>query len=147
MVDALALQLGIEERAAQCLPTDKLERLATLARQGHRVLMVGDGLNDAPALARAHASMSPANAADVCQVAADVVFQGTSLEAVTEVLATARLSGRLVRQNIALAILYNALAVPLAMAGLVTPLIAAIAMSSSSLIVVGNALRLARRSA
>jgi Cu2+-exporting ATPase len=89
--------------------------------------------------------MSTATAADVCQTAADVVFQGSSLAAVTEVLDTARRSLRLVRQNIAFAILYNAFAVPLAMLGLATPLTAAAAMSSSSLVVVGNALRLARR--
>ena len=77
--------------------------------------------------------MSPASAADVSQTAADVVFQGKSLRAVTETLGTARRSGALVRQNIVLAIGYNALAVPLAMAGYVTPLLAAVAMSSSSI--------------
>jgi P-type Cu2+ transporter len=89
--------------------------------------------------------MSPASAADVSQTAADVVFRGLSLDAVVETLEVARQSARRVRENIALAILYNALAVPLAMVGLVAPLIAAVAMSSSSLLVVGNALRLARR--
>jgi Cu2+-exporting ATPase len=86
--------------------------------------------------------MSPATAADVSQTAADVVFQGASLAAVGEALRVARRSGRLVRQNIAMAIGYNALAVPLAMLGYVSPLVAAAAMSSSSLLVVGNALRL-----
>jgi P-type Cu2+ transporter len=105
---------------------------------------VGDGLNDAPALAAAFVSMSPASAADVSQTAADVVFQGRSLRAVSETLAVARRSQALVRENIALAVAYNALAVPLAMLGLVTPPLAALAMASSSLIVLGNALRLCR---
>jgi Cu2+-exporting ATPase len=107
--------------------------------------MVGDGLNDAPALAAAWCSISPASAADVSQTAADIVFQGASLAAVGEVLDTARHSLAVIRENIGFALLYNAVAVPLAMLGLVTPPLAALAMSSSSLIVVGNALRLSRR--
>jgi Cu2+-exporting ATPase len=145
-VAQVADALGIAEWDARLAPADKAHRLAALAADGRHTLMVGDGLNDAPALAAADVSMSPSSAADVSQNAADIVFQGASLAAVGEAMVVARQSQNLVRQNLAFALLYNAVAVPLAMIGLVTPLLAAAAMSSSSLIVILNALRLHRRS-
>ena len=144
-VESVARTLGIEHYSAGLTPAEKVEALEGLAREGRRVLMVGDGLNDAPALSAAYVSLSPTTAADISQTAADAVFQGTRLRPVLETLAVARRSGALVRQNFALAIGYNLIAVPLAVAGFVTPLVAAICMSGSSLIVTGNALRLALR--
>jgi Cu2+-exporting ATPase len=123
-------------------PQDKLDLIARLQTSGHKVLMVGDGLNDGPALAAGHVSMAPGSASDVGQNAADAVFLGDSLLPVAKAVAAARRTMRVVRQNFVIAIGYNAIAVPLAFAGLVTPLVAALAMSGSSLIVVANALRL-----
>jgi Cu2+-exporting ATPase len=141
-VEAAAAAAHIGEWHAGLKPQEKIERLEALKAQGHRVLMAGDGLNDAPALASAYASVSPSTAADVSQTASDAVFQGAKLMAVIELLATARKTRHMAFQNFAIAFGYNLLFVPLAIAGLVTPLIAAIAMSTSSIIVTVNALRL-----
>ncbi len=137
--------VGIDTWRAEARPAAKAQHLAALATQGKHVLMVGDGLNDAPALAAAHASLSPTTAAEATQNAADAVFQGDALQPVVEALDVARRANRLMRQNLALALLYNLAAVPLAILGEVTPLVAAVAMSSSSLLVIGNSLRLGIR--
>ena len=142
-VGALARALGIKGDS-EMRPENKLALLETLKAQGHRPLMVGDGINDGPALAAAHASIAPGSASDVSQQAADAVFLSRTLMPVALAVAVARRTMRIVRQNFGFAIGYNVLAVPLALAGLATPLIAAIAMSLSSLVVVGNSLRLAR---
>jgi P-type Cu2+ transporter len=143
-VAAVAAELGIKSWRAGCSPADKTARLEALAAAGRRVLMVGDGLNDAPALAAAHVSASPSTAIDLSQTAADAVFQGERLQPVIELLDVARRANRLIRQNLGLALGYNLVTVPLAVLGLVTPLIAALCMSGSSLAVVANALRLRR---
>jgi Cu2+-exporting ATPase len=144
VVAAAAGAVGIAASRAACTPADKVAHLEALARAGRKVLMVGDGLNDAPALAAAHVSASPASAVDISQTAADAVFQGDRLQPVLELLRVAGRARRLIRQNLGLALTYNLIAVPLAMAGLATPLVAAVCMSGSSLLVVGNALRLGR---
>lgn len=143
-VHTVASQLGIADWVAGVHPGDKLARIEALRSAGHKVLMVGDGLNDAPALAGANVSIAPAEAADVGRNAADFVFFHPHLRAVVTALDISTRSGQLVRQNIGLAIIYNVIAVPIAVLGHVTPLIAALAMSLSSILVVANSLRLGR---
>ena len=144
-VRTLAGELGVQSYVAGVRPRGKVDRLKALAAAGGKPLMVGDGLNDAPALSAAHVSMAPASAADVGRMAADFVFLHESLEAVPLAIEVSRKAGSLIRQNFALAVLYNCIAVPLAVLGHTTPLIAALAMSSSSVIVVLNSLRLRRK--
>lgn len=142
-VEALAAELAIPAHA-EASPQAKLAALEALKAAGHRPLMVGDGLNDGPALAAAHASIAPGTASDASQQAADAVFIGEKLMPVALAIRVARRTMRIVRENFAFSILYNVLAVPLALFGYVTPLVAAIAMSVSSLVVVANSLRLAK---
>ncbi|OYX95988.1 MAG: nitrogen fixation protein FixI, partial [Novosphingobium sp. 35-62-5] len=129
---------------AAASPAEKQEAIQRLQNAGRKVMMAGDGLNDGPALAAAHASIAPGSASDVGRQAADMVFTADSLLAIPRAIRVSRQTMRVVRQNFVLAIGYNLLAVPLAILGHVTPLIAAAAMSTSSLIVVANSLRLVR---
>ncbi|MEZ0244456.1 MAG: heavy metal translocating P-type ATPase [Sphingomonas sp.] len=141
VVAPLARQLGLFARACMT-PGDKFDAVARLENAGHSVLMVGDGVNDGPALKRASVAMAPSAASDVGRQAADLVFFGDLLMPVPRAISAARRTMRIVRQNFAFAILYNVLAVPLAIGGMVTPLVAALAMSGSSIVVVANSLRL-----
>jgi P-type Cu2+ transporter len=136
-----AQSLGIHEWRAGVTPADKIARIDELKRQDVKVMMVGDGMNDAPALAAAHVSMSPVTATHLSQATADLVFLGEHLTPVVAAIGFSRKALRLMRQNLWLAAGYNLLAVPLAIAGLATPLVAAAAMSGSSLLVILNALR------
>ena len=145
-VERVAATLGIAIWQAAQTPVQKVAAIEALRAAGHSVLMVGDGLNDSPSLAAASVSASPASAADISQTVADVVFQGKHLAPVALLITIARRSQRVMRGNLALAIGYNALMVPLAVAGYVTPWLAAAAMSSSSLLVMANSFRLRRES-
>jgi Cu2+-exporting ATPase len=142
-VAAVAGQTGIDTCRAGETPSGKIARIKALQAEGHRVLMIGDGLNDAPALAAGHVSMAPASASDIGRMAADFVFTRETMLSVPFARDVALKAGRLVRQNFGLAIAYNCIAVPLAVAGMVTPLIAALAMSGSSIVVIANSMRLA----
>ncbi len=144
-VEKIAGQLDMACWRGRQTPADKIARIEEQKAKAHNVLMVGDGLNDAPALAAAHASLSPSTAADISQTTADAIFQGENLTAVVETLAVARASRQMALQNFAIALAYNAVFVPLAMAGVITPLLAAVAMSASSIGVTANALRLRAR--
>lgn len=137
----IGTEVGINDVQAELTPSGKLQIVEEARQQGAYTLMVGDGLNDAPALTAANVSISPATGLDITQNAADLVFQGSKLGAIFTALKAAVRARTLVRQNLGFSLVYNLAALPLAIAGQVTPLLAAAAMSSSSLIVILNALR------
>jgi Cu2+-exporting ATPase len=142
VVESLAHRLGIAEWQAEAMPDEKSARIASLQAEGHHVLMVGDGLNDTAALTAADVSISPASALDAARVASDIVLLGSDLTPIADSLVTAQSAVRRIRENFKIATIYNVIAVPIAIVGLATPLVAALAMSSSSIIVALNALRL-----
>lgn len=142
VVAATAHDLGIECFVASANPQGKVDHLEGLRAEGKRVAMIGDGINDAPALAAGYASMAPGGASDVGRAAADFVFLGDRLQSVALAVSVAKSARRLIMQNFGLAVAYNLIAVPVAVLGFASPLVAAIAMSVSSLVVIGNALRL-----
>ncbi len=140
--EQVARELGIDNVIAGAIPEDKIAAVDKLAAQGRKVLMIGDGLNDTAALARAHVSISPASALDVARVAADIIILGQDFAVISEAVETARSARSRIKENFALAAIYNMIAVPIALAGLATPLLAALAMSASSITVTLNSWRL-----
>jgi Cu2+-exporting ATPase len=144
VVDRVADELGIAERVAGASPEDKARRVEAMAARGAVVAMIGDGINDAPVLARAQVSIALASGAALAQSQADFVVANPSLLAIGEAMELARRTRRVIRQNIAWSIAYNAVTLPLALGGLLTPWVASLGMSVSSLLVVANALRLLR---
>ena len=141
-VESAAKMCRVHNYYAEQTPPEKFQILQGLKAEGHRILMVGDGLNDAPVLAGANVSMAPGTAIDLAQNTADIIFMGDCLRPVYSTFQTARATQNLVKQNFALAVIYNCIAIPFALAGLVTPLGAALAMSGSSLLVIANSFRL-----
>ncbi|MFA9229376.1 MAG: heavy metal translocating P-type ATPase [Microgenomates group bacterium] len=141
-VRALAQRLGITDWQAQALPAEKLAAVRALMAKGHKVLMVGDGLNDTAALAAAHVSISPASALDAARTASDIVLLGQDMAPIADAVRIARQASQRMIENFAISAAYNVVAVPLALVGLATPLAAALAMSLSSITVSLNALRL-----
>jgi Cu2+-exporting ATPase len=144
--EAIAEQLGGRQGAveviAEVLPEDKDQVIADLQRDGHRVAMVGDGVNDAPALVRADVGIAMGSGTDVSIASADIVLMSSDLERVEEAARLSRRTLRTIRQNIGISVVYNLVMVPLAMAAVITPLIAAISMPLSSLAVIGNSARI-----
>ncbi len=142
IAQSIASECSIEHVFAEQKPTDKQDVLSNMQQSGAQVLMVGDGLNDAPVLAGANVSMAPGTAVDMAQNAADIIFMGDKLAPVEQGYKIALFTKKLVKENFALAIAYNCIAIPLAFAGLVTPMVAALAMSGSSILVIANSYRL-----
>lgn len=142
VVQAVADHVGIVQAYGEMTPPDKYAHLEKIRREGHKILMIGDGLNDAPVLAGADVSMAPGSAIDMAQNAADIVFMGDKFRPVETTWRVARKTQKIIRENFALAVAYNIIAIPLAFAGMVTPMVAAIAMSGSSILVIANSFRL-----
>jgi len=142
IAQTVAASIGLSKARGRASPKQKIERLRQLAQNQHNTLMVGDGINDAPALAHAYISASMANGSDVSRATADIILQREDLNAIPESMMVAQKADRRVKENLGFTVVYNLCAVPLAVFGLVNPLIAAVAMSGSSLIVTLNALRM-----
>jgi Cu+-exporting ATPase len=144
--EAIAKQVGIypEFAGGGVRPEQKAEFIKNIQKQGARVAFVGDGINDAPALTQADLGIAVSRASDVAREAADIILLKSEIEAVPEALGLARATLRTIKQNLFWAFFYNALGVPLAAMGFISPIFCAAAMGVSDLVVIGNALRLLR---
>ncbi|MEE9302879.1 MAG: heavy metal translocating P-type ATPase [Thiotrichaceae bacterium] len=142
VVDDVAAELGIDRSYGGLLPDEKLEKLSELQQQGYVIAMVGDGVNDAPVLAKAQVSVAMGKGSQLAQASADMVLLSENIQHLPEAILVTRKMQRIIKQNFFWAIVYNLFAVPLAAAGFVAPWMAAIGMSASSLVVVLNSLRL-----
>ncbi len=142
VVAKVAAELKVDDFIASAKPGDKVSHIESLRADGRNVAMIGDGINDAPALAAGQVSMAPASASDVGRAAADYVFLGDRLDPVHTAFKVAKAARRVILQNFGIALVYNLIAVPVAVLGFASPLVAAIAMSLSSIVVIANALRL-----
>jgi len=142
VVEEVANLVGIKEFLYQQTPLQKLEFLENLKKQNKKFMMIGDGLNDAPSLASADISVSFSKAIDISQNVADVIINSEKLNPVLDLFYYGKKANLLMKQNLMIALIYNLLAIPFAMSGMVVPLVAAIAMSSSSLLVLFNSFRI-----
>ncbi|MCP4041395.1 MAG: cation-translocating P-type ATPase, partial [Gammaproteobacteria bacterium] len=142
VAQAIARRLGGMEVIAEVLSEDKDRKIREVQSRPRKVVMVGDGINDAPALVRADVGIAMGSGTDVSIASADIVLMGSDLDKVRLAAALSRRTLRTIRQNIGISITYNLIMVPLAMAAIVTPLVAAISMPISSLLVIGNAARI-----
>lgn len=145
VVEGIALELGVDGTFAGVRPAEKADRIRDLQAKGQRVAFIGDGINDAPALAQADLGIAVARASDAAREAADIVLLRTELSGVREALVLARATLETIQQNLFWAFFYNAAAIPLAAFGLLSPVVCALSMGFSDLIVIGNALLLARK--
>ncbi|MBF0380907.1 MAG: heavy metal translocating P-type ATPase [Magnetococcales bacterium] len=146
VVELIAKEMDILQSQSEVLPAGKETFIKELQNQGEIAAMVGDGINDAPALARSDVALAVENATDITVAAADVILLNRNLDNVAQTFALARRTMKIIRENFLISIIYNSIAIPLAIAGHVSPIVAAIAMPISSLVVVGNALRLRKTS-
>ena len=142
--EAIGRELGIERVFAEVLPSDKANYVKQLQGEGLFTAMVGDGVNDAPALAQADLGIAEARASDIAREAADIILLRSEIEAVPESLGLAKATLRTIKQNLFWAFFYNAASVPLAALGFLSPVLCAATMAFSDLILIGNALRLKR---